>query len=217
MCSILGLVNFKDGISISQPILEEMGKTLGHRGPDQNGFYRDNSVCFQHNRLAVIDVENGLQPMTATFEGNKYTIVYNGEIYNANELRNELISMGVKFQTRCDTEVVLYSYIIWGMDCSSRLNGIYAFAVYNESKQAIYLSRDRMGVKPFFYVIKNDIFIFASEIKALLAHQQVKPEINIQSIAEIMLIGPGRTPGYGVFKQIKEKVLNHEFSTFHAI
>ena len=209
MCSILGLINFKDGINISPPDIDKMGKTLGHRGPDQQGIFRDASVCFQHNRLAVIDVENGLQPMSATFEGNSYTIVYNGELYNTNELRNELISHGVKFKTRSDTEVLLYSYIIWGMECSSKLNGIYAFAVYDESKQAVYLSRDRMGVKPFFYTIMNNTLIFSSEVKAILAHPRVEAELDSQGIWKLLYLSPMRPSNDGIFKNISELSPGH--------
>ncbi len=205
MCSILGIINFKDTTSdVADDTLKEMGKTLAHRGPDQNGFYRDEYVCFAHNRLAVIDVENGLQPMTVTFEGNKYTIVYNGEIYNADDLRIELISAGVNFTTHCDTEVVLYSYIIWGMDCSSRLNGIYAFAVYDESKKRIYLSRDRMGVKPFFYSILGNTLIFASEAKAILKHPKMQAELGSEGIWQILYLSPMRPSNNGIFKNIFE-------------
>ena len=205
MCSILGLINFKDStFSIAQEVLNEMGATMAHRGPDQNGFFRNNYVCFSHNRLAVIDVENGLQPMTVVFEGKSYTIIYNGEIYNADELRNELIGNGVNFKTHCDTEVVLYSYIVWGMNCSEKLNGIYAFAVYDDANKQVYLSRDRMGVKPFFYTIKGNTLIFASEVKAILKHPQVKAELDNQGIWQLLYLSPMRPSNNGIFKNILE-------------
>ncbi len=205
MCSILGLINFKDSTEgIAQDVLNDMGNTMGHRGPDQNGFFRDNFVCFSHNRLAVIDVENGLQPMTVSFEGKSYTIIYNGEIYNANELRRELIGYGVRFSTNCDTEVVLFSYAIWGMNCSEKLNGIYAFAVYDNTKKQVYLSRDRMGVKPFFYTLQGNTLIFASEVKAILKHPQVKAELDSEGIWQLLYLSPMRPSNNGIFKNILE-------------
>lgn len=205
MCSILGLINFKDStLGIAQGVLKEMGTALSHRGPDQNGFYRDDFVCFQHNRLAVIDVENGLQPMTVNFQSNSYTIVYNGEIYNAVELRTELVRLGINLKTHCDTEIVLYSYIVWGMDCSEHLNGIYAFAVYDSANRKVYVSRDRMGVKPLFYTVINDTLIFASEVKAILKHPQIQAEIDSQGIWQLLYLSPMRPSNNGIFKNIYE-------------
>ncbi len=205
MCSILGLINFKDStLSFAQEVLTEMGATMAHRGPDQNGYFRNNYVCFSHNRLAVIDVEKGLQPMTVVYQGKSYTIIYNGEIYNADELRKELVVYGVNFSTHCDTEVVLYSYIIWGMNCSEKLNGIYAFAVYDDGNKQVYLSRDRMGVKPFFYTIKDNTLIFASEVKAILKHPQVKAELDNEGIWQLLYLSPMRPSNNGIFKNILE-------------
>lgn len=213
MCSILGVLNFKDSTTeLTQAVLNEMGKTTIHRGPDQNGYFRSKSVCFYHNRLAVIDVQNGLQPMTTTFEGNKYTIVYNGEIYNASELRQELEAAGVIFKTNCDTEVVLCSYIIWGLGCSEKLNGIYAFAIYDEFNQKVYLSRDRMGVKPFFYTKLGNTLIFASEVKAILKHPQVKAELDSEGVWQLLYLSPMRPSNNGIFKNIFEISPGH-----HAI
>lgn len=205
MCSILGIINFKETtLGVAQEVLNEMNKTMGHRGPDQNGYYRDNYVCFSHNRLAVIDVENGLQPMTVKYEGKMYTIVYNGEIYNANELREELTSCGVQFSTHCDTEVVLYSYAVWGIKCSEKLNGIYAFAIYDAKNHQVYFSRDRMGVKPLFYTILGNNLIFASEIKAILKHPQVKAGIDNEGIWKLLYLSPMRPSNDGIFKNIHE-------------
>jgi len=205
MCSILGLINFKETtLSITPEVLNEMGVTMAHRGPDQNGVFRNNYVCFSHNRLAVIDVENGLQPLTVVFQGKSYTIIYNGEIYNADDLRNELIDKGVTFSTRCDTEVVLYSYIVWGMNCSEKLNGIYAFAVYDDANKQVYLSRDRMGVKPFFYTFLGNTLIFSSEVKAILKHPQVSAELDSEGIWKLLYLSPMRPSNNGIFKNILE-------------
>ncbi len=205
MCSILGIINFKDSTAdVTQEVLSEMGRTLAHRGPDQKGLFRSENVCFYHNRLAVIDVENGLQPMTVVFEGKSYTIVYNGEIYNADELRTELITSGVTFSTHCDTEVVLYSYIIWGLNCSEKLNGIYAFVIYDEENRRVYLSRDRMGVKPFFYTQLGNTLIFSSEVKAILKHPKIKAELADEGIWQILYLSPMRPSNNGIFKNIYE-------------
>lgn len=205
MCSILGLINFRENVpGAAQEVLNEMGESLAHRGPDQNGFYRSNHVCFQHNRLAVIDVENGLQPMAASFRGKNCTIIYNGEIYNADDLRRELAAEGIIFKTKCDTEVVLYSYIIWGMDCSEKLNGIYAFAIYDETEKQVYISRDRMGVKPLFYTFIEDTLVFASEVKAILKHPQVKAEIDREGIWQLLYLSPMRPSNNAIFKNIYE-------------
>ncbi len=210
MCSILGLINFKDSTSeITQSVLNEMRKTTAHRGPDQNGFFRSDCVCFAHNRLAVIDVENGLQPMSAVFEGKSYTIVYNGEIYNADDLRKELISAGVNFTTHCDTEVVLYSYIIWGQSCSEKLNGIYAFAVYDDHMKRVYLSRDRMGVKPFFYTRLDNTLIFSSEVKAILKHPKIRAQLDNEGIWQMLFLSPMRPSNNGIFKNIYEIAPGH--------
>jgi asparagine synthase (glutamine-hydrolysing) len=205
MCSILGLVNFRDGTNgIGQEVLEAMRMTTFHRGPDQHGFFRSSHVCFAHNRLAVIDVENGLQPMSAVFEGNTYTIVYNGELYNADELRSELIDLGVNFKTHCDTEVLLYAYILWGVNCSEKLNGIFAFAVHDEARHHVYISRDRVGVKPFFYTFLGDTLIFSSEVKAILMHPKVRAELDNEGIWKLLYLSPMRPSNNGIFKNIYE-------------
>lgn len=133
-----------------------------------------------------------------------YTIVYNGELYNTNELRQELVSRGHHFHTNCDTEVLLAAYLEWGKHCLERLNGIFAFAVWEEKEQRLFLARDRLGVKPLFYAIRGDSFLFASELKALLAHPLVEAVLDSEGLAEIFALGPARTPGHGVFRDVHE-------------
>ncbi|MDP4119038.1 MAG: asparagine synthase (glutamine-hydrolyzing) [Bacillota bacterium] len=204
MCSICGLIDFENQENVKQNIAEKMGLTMKHRGPDQTNTYISKNVIFHHNRLAVIDVENGIQPMSIVFEGKKYIIVYNGEIYNTQELKNDLIKHGVVFKTNCDTEVVLYSYIIYGTKCPEYLNGIFAFCVFDEQEHKLFLARDRFGIKPFFYTIKNSTFMFASEIKALLAHPEVDAEIDIKGLWELLFLTPVTINGSGVFRNIHE-------------
>lgn len=205
MCGISGMVTFYEDLKKSSLAFKEnMLSTMGRRGPDQQGSYCGPEVLLLHSRLAVIDPENGKQPMTAMFRDNTYTIVYNGELYNCDELRAELSSLGFDFSTHSDTEVLLKSYLAFGENCPDKLNGIFAFAIWNEKKKELFFARDKMGVKPFFYAEVKGGFVFASEIKTLLAHPDIRPIIDQNSVSELILIGPGRTPGYGVFKQIKE-------------
>ncbi len=177
---------------------------MKHRGPDDSdGFYTD-GAAFHHNRLAVMDVEKGHQPMTVMFEGKKYTIVYNGEIYNAPELKADLQSKGITFETNCDTEVVLYTYAVYGMDCGERLNGIFAFAVYDHSEEKVFLIRDRLGVKPLFYAMMGNTMLFSSEVKTLLSHPEIRAELDETGLWQLLFMSPGTINGSGVFKNILE-------------
>lgn len=204
MCGIAGIVNFKKDISNKTDILEMMVKTLKKRGPDAEGIYISNNVIFGHRRLIVVDPKGGSQPMTKIFEGRRYTLVYNGELYNTEDLRKKLIKEGFEFESYSDTEVLLTSYICWGKECVNKLLGIFAFAVFDEQKQEVFLARDQMGVKPLFYSICNGEFIFGSEIKTILAYPSVKREIDKEGLTEIFGLGPATIPGSAVFKNIKE-------------
>lgn len=204
MCGIAGQVSFTEDVLKYKDSLNKMSETLKNRGPDQNGEYYDNTVSLVHRRLAVVDIENGIQPMIYENEKEKYILVYNGELYNTGEIRNDLIKKGCSFNGHSDTEVVLKAFAQYGEYAVNLFNGIFSFAVWQVNKKELFFARDRMGVKPLFYAQKNNSFIFGSEIKTLLAHELVEAEIDITSLAEIMLIGPGRTPGYGVFKGIFE-------------
>lgn len=142
-----------------------------------------------------MDLENGKQPMFFSQGGEKYVIVYNGELYNTSELCSEFKSLGHRFRGYSYTEVLLHAYVEWKDGCVKRLNSIFAFVVCEKHIKRLFVARDRIGVKPFFYALKDGAFLFASEIKALLANPMVEPEIDIHSISEIMLIGPGGRPG----------------------
>lgn len=204
MCGIAGEVSYSGAVATHKDSFLRMQKLLHPRGPDQSGEYTEENVTLLHSRLCVIDIENGKQPMITNKGQNKYAIVYNGELYNTEEIRNELKIKGFKFNGHSDTEVILKSYVAWKEDCVKKFNGIFAFCIWDSEEQKLFFARDRMGVKPLFYTTDGNSFIFASEIKALLAHECVKAEIDENSIAEIMFIGPGRTPGCGVFKNINE-------------
>ncbi|HMM19777.1 MAG TPA: asparagine synthase (glutamine-hydrolyzing) [Selenomonadales bacterium] len=204
MCGITGWIDWDRDLTQETGVLEAMVQTLALRGPDAQGTYITRHAALGHRRLSVVDLEGGKQPMTRERGGGAWTIVYNGELYNTAELRWELMARGYAFTSISDTEVLLKSYIEWGPECVPRLNGIFAFAVWDEAGQELFLARDRLGVKPLFYAVRGNGLIFGSELKALLAHPAVQPEIALDGLAEIFMIGPARTPGHGVFKNVSE-------------
>ncbi len=204
MCSIAGVIGGGLAEVEKRDIGLKMNRALAHRGPDQTGIYCDDWACLAHNRLSVIDPANGIQPMTRLAGADKFTIIYNGELYNTPELRRELEGLGWDFHTNCDTEVLLVSYMQWGRECLKRLNGIFAFAVYDEARQLVFFARDRMGVKPLFYSFANGSLVFASEIKALFEHPGITPQIDEQGLWQIIFLLPTRIPGTGVFKGVQE-------------
>ena len=185
-------------------VLENMSETLKRRGPDEKGYYVKSNVAMIHRRLSVVDIEHGKQPMVGTYAGETYVLVYNGELYNADEIRKDLMLRGYDFESHSDTEVVLKAYIHWKEQCAEKFNGIFAFAVYEVVKKRLYLCRDRIGVKPLFYTHKGDDFVFGSQINTILAITVAEPVINDEGLYEVFFLGPARTPAKGVFRDIKE-------------
>ncbi|MDR3278164.1 MAG: asparagine synthase (glutamine-hydrolyzing) [Oscillospiraceae bacterium] len=205
MCGIAGQIGWDASVTSGLlPIYEDMQRVLRRRGPDQRGLYVKDGAALIHTRLAVIDLENGVQPMELTRGDERFVLVYNGELYNTDELRRELVLLGHRFFSRSDTEVLGRAYIEWGADCVGRLNGIFAFAAWETHRKQLFLARDRIGVKPLFYALRNNTLLFASELKALLRHPAVPPELDAGGVAELLFIGPGRTPGCGVFRGVEE-------------
>lgn len=202
MCAIAGVIN----LQISTQVKDSMLQTMRNRGPDEEDVYREDGCLLLHSRLTIIDPAGGKQPMQITHNGKKYTIVYNGELYNTEELRRELQTLGHHFVGHSDTEVMLHAYAQWGEAVLAKVNGIFGFAVWESTTRALFMARDRMGVKPLFYTIHNGGMIFASEIKTLLSYPGVEPQLDSNGAAELLLLGPGRTPGSGVFKNIYELV-----------
>ncbi len=202
MCGITGFSRFDRPLPFpeSGEIAEKMGRTLGHRGPDDSGVWLSGGCALAHRRLAVIDPDNGAQPMAR----GSCVMVYNGELYNTPELRRTLEGKGHHFSTHTDTEVVLEAYREYGEDVGTYLEGIYAFAIWDGQREKLFCCRDRFGVKPFFYTVRDGLFLFASELKALFAHPAVKPEADEDTWREVLGICPARTPGTGVFRDIKE-------------
>ena len=204
MCGITGFINFKNNIKEDKKILKDMTDTLINRGPNSGDMYISNNVMFGHRRLIVVDPEGGCQPMKRSVNGKEYVLVYNGELYNTEDLRKELKEDGYKFEGYSDTEVLLLSYINWGIDAISKFNGIFAFAIYDENKRRVVLARDAMGVKPLFYSIKNNTFIFGSEVKSLFKHPYVEPIVDKDGLTELFALGPAVIPGTTVYKDINE-------------
>ena len=204
MCGIAGWLDSEMDFYTKGKEIAAVSRTLKSRGPDQKGEYIGRGFALIHRRLAIIDIEKGRQPMTFSYHGRKYTIVYNGELYNTEEIRKELVYTGFQFSGHSDTEAVLKAYIHWGSDVVTKLNGIFAFGIYEEREKTLFLCRDRIGVKPLFFSDYGKGFVFASEIKAIFATGAVKPQIDENGLNEIFFLGPARTCGNGVFKNIEE-------------
>ena len=200
MCAIAGILDLP---ALSDTV-DAMQRTMVRRGPDDFGVFEDHGVTLLHARLAVIDPDRGHQPMTFSYENERYTIIYNGELYNTGELRRELLRLGHSFESHSDTEVLLQGYARWGREVLQKLNGIYAFAVWEHRARRLFLARDRIGVKPLFYAEHEGGLLFASEIKTILKYPGFRAAIDVTGAAELLLIGPGRTPGCGVFRGVKE-------------
>ncbi|MCK4720931.1 asparagine synthetase B, partial [bacterium] len=180
MCGIAGILNYTgQRFDIRESDLKRMGDSITHRGPDGNGTWKspDGRVGFAHTRLSIIDLSPaGAQPMHSSC--GRYHIVYNGEIYNHDEIRKELSELGHRFVGRSDTETVLHSLMEWGLDSLDHFDGMFAFCFYDSEKQRVWLVRDRIGIKPLYYKFQNGMCFFASEIKAMIAHPNVSPELN---------------------------------------
>lgn len=197
MCGINGF-NFLDKLLIAK-----MNNAIAHRGPDQEGVagFKNPDLSLGHRRLSIIDLsENGRQPMSSKDE--RIWIVFNGEIYNFLEIRKELESKGYKFKSKSDTEVIIYSYKEWGFDCISKFNGMFAFCIYDADNKILFLARDRLGIKPLYYFLKDNHFIFSSEIKGILEHD-IKREIDLEGFDEFIAL-EGNFCGKTLFKDISE-------------
>lgn len=200
MCGIAGILRDDIDLRNEQPLLTKMSESLKDRGPDGEGQYVEPSAAIIHRRLAIIDPKGGSQPMRF---GN-YVIAYNGEIYNTDEVRNELKTFGYTFDTTCDTEVVLKAYHKWKEESVKKLNGIFAYAVFDVKSKKLFAARDRIGVKPLFYSKKGGLFAFASRIETLLLIDEIKSVVDEEGLSEIFMLGPARTIGKAVFRDISE-------------
>jgi len=181
MCGIVGFIS-KD--KEKKKIIKEMAEKISHRGPDGEGFYMDDNIALGHKRLSIIDINLGSQPIYN--EDKSKVIIFNGEIYNYKNLKIELGTLGHKFKSASDTEVIIHGYEEWGTDVVNHLRGMFAFAIWDKTKEELFLARDHFGIKPLYYSLMNNTFMFASEIKALLPHPKFKKELNENIISSYL-------------------------------
>ena len=180
MCGICGKLEYDPTAEIPPELLQRMMDVISHRGPDGEGKYLSGPVGLGHRRLAIIDLNTGAQPMTN--EDGTVWIVFNGEIYNFPELRRELLAKGHHFSSTTDTEVIIHLYEEYGVDCLSRLRGMFAFAIWDKKDQTLFLARDRVGIKPLYYADTGSALLFGSEIKSLLVDPGLRREVDPQMV-----------------------------------
>lgn len=204
MSGIVGFVNYKKDMSECKNILEDMNNQITRRESDEQGFFMQKHVALGHKRLIVVDPDGDKQPMIEKYSQNEYVIVFNGQIYNTKELKQKLEEEGFLFETHSDTEVLLKSYIYYGNEVVKHLNGSFAFAIWNSKKEELFVARDHFGIKPLYYTIQNNSFVFASEIKSIFKFPGVEVKLDSQGMSELFGIGPAHTPGTTVFKNIFE-------------
>ncbi|MFI7601256.1 asparagine synthase (glutamine-hydrolyzing) [Actinoplanes sp. NPDC049681] len=202
MCGIAGWVDFTSDLTREADTLRAMVRTLERRGPDDEGMWLSPHAALGHRRLSVIDLAGSRQPMGATGNSRSAVISYSGEVYNYRSLRSELQSLGQMFSTAGDTEVVLRSCLVWGADAVARLDGIFAFALWDVPREELLLVRDRLGVKPLYYLLTPTGVVFGSEPKALLAHPAVAREVDADGLRDILSVA--KNPGHAVFRDVHE-------------
>ncbi len=188
MCGITGIVDLLQPRPVDERLLRRMNGSLGHRGPDGDGFHFEPGVGFGHRRLSIIDLEGGKQPLYN--EDHTVVVTFNGEIFNFKEIEAELLTRGHIFRTRCDTEVIVHAWEEWGEECLQRFNGMFAFAIWDRPRGVLFIARDRLGVKPLYYsVLPDGHIVFGSELKALLAHPGVSRNIDPRAVEEYFCFG----------------------------
>ena len=206
MCGIAGILNLKGPGGISSDLIEEMIRSIDHRGPDESGIYCDDWIGLGHARLSIIDLSSGTQPIHN--EDKTLWIIYNGEVFNYPELKDDLLEKGHRFYTTTDTEVIVHLYEEYGTSCLDHLNGQFAIAIWNSKERELFLARDRVGIRPVYYTDLNDSIVFASEIKAIFMDKRIPRDIDPMAMDQIFTFWttlPGRT----IFKGIKELPPGH--------
>ncbi|MDX3234513.1 asparagine synthase (glutamine-hydrolyzing) [Streptomyces sp. ME03-5709C] len=203
MCGIAGWISFRRDLGNEQETVDAMTETMACRGPDDRGTWVHGPAALGHRRLAIIDLPGGRQPMSAEASGGgPVAMVYSGEAYNFSELRAELAARGHRFTTTSDTEVVLRGYLEWGESVAERLNGMYAFAIWDSREQKLVMIRDRMGIKPFYYYPTDDGVLFGSEPKAILANPLVPRRVTLDGLRELFAFV--KTPGHAIWEGMRE-------------
>lgn len=207
MCGIGGFIDYEEDARSLDAVAARMKRALAPRGPDAEGSFCDTDALLVHRRLIVIDPAGGQQPMTSP-DGNTI-LVYNGELYNTDELRQALTQRGHHFSGHSDTEVLLHAFLEWGTDAFARLNGIYAFAIWQKAERRLFLCRDRLGVKPLFTARLPHGLVFGSTIGTVLCHPQIQPTVDADGLRSLLLLGPARPPASGIFRQIQALLPGH--------
>src|SRR3990172_8563871 len=206
MCGICGIINFKDKSPVDNIILNRMTQTLRHRGADDEGKFIHNYTGLGIRRLSIIDLEGGHQPISN--EDESIIIAFNGEIYNFKELRQELISLGHKFKTSTDTEVILHLYEEKEEECLNLLSGMFAFCIWNSNKEKLFLARDRLGIKPLYYWINEKGISFASEVKSFIYNSAFSKELTPEAVIDFFSLGYILSPK-SIFRDIKLLLPGH--------
>ncbi len=221
MCGIAGFSNFsmnyRENAGKWYAALQKMNRLQKHRGPDEEDVYLSRHCGLAHVRLSILDLSYGQQPMTRQLGDHRATIVFNGEIYNMPRLREELEKEGAAFRTSCDTEVIVLGYLYHGIDYVKQLNGIFSFCIWDESLEKLFLFRDRLGVKPLFYTIKQNTLIFSSELKGLLSYPDMEAIIDKEGLCEVLGLGPAKSYGKGVFKDVCELLPGYYLEFYGSI
>ena len=205
MCGIAGIVDYH-GKRNTVSAVGAMLQLFSHRGPDESGVCHSPSATIGNVRLSIIDLQTGQQPLSDI--SGRYWIVFNGEIFNYIELREELVKKGLRLKTRSDTEVLVNLYAVYGRNCLNMLNGQFAFALWDKQKEEIFLARDRVGIRPLFYTVSDGVFYFGSEIKALFRNPEIKRELDPKNLSEIYTFWTALTPGTA-FRDIFELSPGH--------
>ena len=204
MCGISGWIDFRRDLSHEQPVIDAMCETMACRGPDDSGTWVRPHAALGHRRLAIIDLPGGRQPMSISTDDGEVGLVYSGEAYNFTELRDELRRRGHHFDTDSDTEVVLHGYLEWGAGVAEKLNGMYAFAIWDTRTEQLLLIRDRMGIKPLYYQQTETGVLFGSEPKAILANPDVEKVVDADGLRELFSVT--KSPGKAVWSGMREVV-----------
>ena len=200
MGAVCGWINKNENLEKHQDLFKEMLNSMDCRGNNEPSFHFDEHILLGNNRLGIRDAKNGIQPMRY----KDYIIIYNGEIFNTEEIKNKLIDKNYEFDTNCDTEVILKGYAEYKEKILDLLEGFFAFCIYNTKTEEVFLARDRFGIKPLYYCLKNNNFIFSSTIKPILKSKIIKPCLNKDSLGEILALGPSKKQGSGIFNDINE-------------
>ena len=182
MCSILGIIDFDKKKQDKELEIKKINNLLKHRGPDDEGFYTDEYVSLAFNRLSILDLQKGNQPI----KNNHIISIFNGEIYNFKEVRKELEDSGFKFKTNSDSEIIPAAFLKWGIECISKFNGMFAISIYDLNEKKLYLIRDRVGIKPLYYSLFNGLLVFSSEISGIINHSDFKRSVNFNALTSYL-------------------------------